>query len=127
MNYKPVVTGNQSNGNAGTKACDDAGKATVEIVPCKDYILLPLWTQDPPFSSSLKDSLDARFKPLGEEEKKDAKDLGNEGGILSTEEPRINQEKDASVNITNNINTISPTVNADSIKDNVVNENIVYG
>ncbi|GKB54014.1 putative ribonuclease H-like domain-containing protein, partial [Tanacetum coccineum] len=27
MNYKPVVTGNQSNGNAGTKACDDTGKA----------------------------------------------------------------------------------------------------
>ncbi|GJS15841.1 ribonuclease H-like domain-containing protein [Tanacetum coccineum] len=25
MNYKPVVIGNQSNGNAGTKACDDAG------------------------------------------------------------------------------------------------------
>ncbi|GJT97710.1 hypothetical protein Tco_1093228 [Tanacetum coccineum] len=25
MNYKPFVTGNQSNGNAGTKACDDAG------------------------------------------------------------------------------------------------------
>nr|GEZ92599.1 hypothetical protein [Tanacetum cinerariifolium] len=24
MNYKPVITGNQSNGNAGTKACDDA-------------------------------------------------------------------------------------------------------
>ncbi|GJU87804.1 putative ribonuclease H-like domain-containing protein [Tanacetum coccineum] len=25
MNYKPFVVGNQSNGNAGTKACDDAG------------------------------------------------------------------------------------------------------
>ncbi|GKA26409.1 putative ribonuclease H-like domain-containing protein [Tanacetum coccineum] len=25
MNYKPVVARNQSNGNAGTKACDDAG------------------------------------------------------------------------------------------------------
>ncbi|GJR23841.1 putative ribonuclease H-like domain-containing protein [Tanacetum coccineum] len=25
INYKPVVIGNQSNGNAGTKACDDAG------------------------------------------------------------------------------------------------------
>ncbi|GKF93619.1 retrovirus-related pol polyprotein from transposon TNT 1-94, partial [Tanacetum coccineum] len=24
MNYKPVVAGNQSNSNAGTKACDDA-------------------------------------------------------------------------------------------------------
>ncbi|GJY21272.1 putative ribonuclease H-like domain-containing protein [Tanacetum coccineum] len=30
MNYKPVVAGNQSNGNAGTKACDDAGKARME-------------------------------------------------------------------------------------------------
>ncbi|GJV15572.1 putative ribonuclease H-like domain-containing protein [Tanacetum coccineum] len=34
MNYKPVVTGNQSNGNACTKACNDAGydekKATEE-------------------------------------------------------------------------------------------------
>ncbi|GKF10302.1 putative ribonuclease H-like domain-containing protein [Tanacetum coccineum] len=109
MNYKPVVTGNQSNGNPGTKACDDAGKAIVETVPGKDYILLPLWTQDPPFSSSSKDYLDARFKPLG------------------TEEPRINQEKDASVNSTNNINIVSPPVNAASIKDNAVNENIVYG
>nr|GEZ83806.1 hypothetical protein [Tanacetum cinerariifolium] len=24
INYKPVVAANQSNGNAGTKACDDA-------------------------------------------------------------------------------------------------------
>nr|GEX90597.1 ribonuclease H-like domain-containing protein [Tanacetum cinerariifolium] len=43
-NYKPVVAGNQSNGNAGTKACDDTSKATMETVPGKDYILLPLWT-----------------------------------------------------------------------------------
>ncbi|GKB85827.1 ribonuclease H-like domain-containing protein, partial [Tanacetum coccineum] len=77
-NYKPVVVRNQSNGNAGTKACDDAGKTRMETVHGKDYILLPLWTQDPPFSSSSKDSPDARFKPLGEEEKKDAEDPGNE-------------------------------------------------
>ncbi|GKA07801.1 hypothetical protein Tco_0687025 [Tanacetum coccineum] len=63
MNYKPVFAGNQSNGNAGTKACDDAG----------------------------------------EEEKKNAEDLGNESGnptegkdrdVPSTEEPRINQVLD---------------------------------
>ncbi|GJX69119.1 ribonuclease H-like domain-containing protein [Tanacetum coccineum] len=78
MNYKPVVVGNQSNGNAGTKACDDAGKTKMETVPGKDYILLPLWTQDPPFSSSSKDSPDAGFKPSREEEKKDAEDPGNE-------------------------------------------------
>ncbi|GJU97314.1 putative ribonuclease H-like domain-containing protein [Tanacetum coccineum] len=56
MNYKPVVAGNQSNGNAGTKACDDVGKARMETVPGKDYILLPLWTVDPPFSQSSKNS-----------------------------------------------------------------------
>ncbi|GJV48446.1 ribonuclease H-like domain-containing protein [Tanacetum coccineum] len=63
MNYKPVVAGNQSNGNAGTKACDDAGKARMETVPGKDYILLPLWTADPPFSQISKSSPDAGFKP----------------------------------------------------------------
>ncbi|GJT61863.1 uncharacterized mitochondrial protein-like protein [Tanacetum coccineum] len=113
INYKPVVAGNQSNGNSGRKACDDA---------------------DPPFSSSSKDSLDAGFKPSGEEEMKDAENPGNENGnppkgkdskVLSTEEPRIKQEKDASVNNTNNINIVSPTVNA-SIEDYAIDENIFY-
>ncbi|GJV17501.1 putative ribonuclease H-like domain-containing protein [Tanacetum coccineum] len=126
MNYKPVVAGNQSNGNAGTKACADAGKARVETVPSKDYILLPLWTQDPPFSSSPQGCPDVGSQP-SEEEKKDAEDPGNEGGNPSEEGERINQEKDASVNSTNNINTVSPTVNAASIEDNAVDENIVYG
>ncbi|GJW74696.1 putative ribonuclease H-like domain-containing protein [Tanacetum coccineum] len=80
MNYKPVVAGNQSNGNAGTKACDDAGKARMETVPGKDYILLPMWPADPLFSQNSKDSPDAGFKPSGEEEKKDAEDPGNESG-----------------------------------------------
>ncbi|GJY69668.1 putative ribonuclease H-like domain-containing protein [Tanacetum coccineum] len=124
MNYKPVVAGNQSNGNAGTKACDNAGKARVETVPGKDYILLPLWTQDPPFSSSSKDSLDAGFKPSGEEEKKDAEDPRNESGnltegkdseVLSTEEPRINQKKDDYINNTNNINTASNGNNTNNV------------
>ncbi|GJR81888.1 putative ribonuclease H-like domain-containing protein [Tanacetum coccineum] len=66
MNYKPVVAGNQSNGNVGTKACDDAGKARMETSSDKDYILLPLWTADPPFSQSSKSSSDAGFKELRE-------------------------------------------------------------
>ncbi|GJT95976.1 putative ribonuclease H-like domain-containing protein [Tanacetum coccineum] len=99
INYKPVVIGNQSNGNTGTKACNDAGKARVETIPGKDYILLPLWTQDPPFFSNPKDSPDAGFKPSWEEEKKDAKDPGNESGNLSEEGERVDQEKDANVNI----------------------------
>ncbi|GJV89936.1 putative reverse transcriptase, RNA-dependent DNA polymerase [Tanacetum coccineum] len=128
MNYELVVAGNQSNGSASTKACDDAGKARMETVPGKDYIVLPFLTQDPSFSSSSKDSLDAGFKPSGEEEKKDAKDPENEDSkVPNTEDPRVNQEQDANVNITNNINTVSPTVNAADIENNTTDENILYG
>nr|GEV35122.1 putative ribonuclease H-like domain-containing protein [Tanacetum cinerariifolium] len=126
MNYKPVVAGNQSNGSAGTKACDNVGKTRVETVPDKDYILLPLWTQDLLFSSSLKDSPRAGFKQSGKEGKKNAKDPGNEDSeVPSTKEPRVNQEKYANVNNSNN--TVIPTDNATSIEDNVIDENIVYG
>ncbi|GJU02676.1 hypothetical protein Tco_1113014 [Tanacetum coccineum] len=124
MNYKPVVAGNQSNGNAGTKACNDAGKARMETVPGKDYILLPMWPADPLFSQDSKSSPDAGFKPSGEEEKKDAEDPGNESGnptegkdseVPSTEEPRINQEKDDNINSTNNINTASDGNNTNNV------------
>ncbi|GKA43558.1 putative ribonuclease H-like domain-containing protein [Tanacetum coccineum] len=124
INYELVVTGNQSNGSAGTKACNDAGKARVETVPGKDYTLLPFLTQDPSFSSSSKDSLNAGFKPSGEEEKKDVEYPENEDSeVPNIEEPRVNQKKDENANITNNINT----VNAAGLEDNVVDENIVYG
>nr|GEZ77772.1 hypothetical protein [Tanacetum cinerariifolium] len=87
-NHWPVVVGNQSNGSADTKSCDN----------------------------------------VGEEENKDVEDPGNEDSeVSSTKEPRVNQEKDSNVNITNNINAVSPTDNAACIKDNAVDENIVYG
>nr|GEV92732.1 retrovirus-related Pol polyprotein from transposon TNT 1-94 [Tanacetum cinerariifolium] len=61
----------------------------------------------------VEDSPSDGFKPSGEEEKKDAKDPGNKDNeVLSTEEPKINQEKDANVNSTNKINTVSPIANA---------------
>ncbi|GJY69367.1 putative ribonuclease H-like domain-containing protein [Tanacetum coccineum] len=68
---------NKPNVARSTKACDDAGKARVETIPGKDYILLPLWPQDPQFSSSLKDSPDVGFKPSREVGKKDAEDSKN--------------------------------------------------
>ncbi|GJX82622.1 ribonuclease H-like domain-containing protein [Tanacetum coccineum] len=137
MNYKPVVAGNQSNGNAGTKACNDTCKARMEIVPGKYYIILPMWPANPLFSKDSKSSPDAGFKPSGEEEKKDAKDPGNKDSeVPSTEKPRddqrVNQELDSSINSTNNINTasdgnstnnvnvVSSTVNVAGIEVNVV-------
>ncbi|GJY06964.1 putative ribonuclease H-like domain-containing protein [Tanacetum coccineum] len=137
INYKTVVTGNQSNGNAGIKACNDAGKVRMETVLGKDYILLPMWPADLLFSQDSKSSPDAGFKPIGEEEKKDVEDPGNEDSeVPSIEEPRINQEKDDNINSTNNINTasdgnstnkvnvVSSTINAVGIEVNVVDPKI---
>ncbi|GJZ42928.1 putative ribonuclease H-like domain-containing protein [Tanacetum coccineum] len=100
MNYKPVVTGNQSNGNAGTKACDDAGKARMETIPGKDYILLPLWTADPPFSQSSKIYPDAVFKSSSDDGNKVDKDSRKDS-------ESIDQEKEDNVNNTNNVNAAS--------------------
>ncbi|GJY89545.1 putative ribonuclease H-like domain-containing protein [Tanacetum coccineum] len=83
MNYKPIVAGNQSNGNAGTKACDDPGKARME-------------TSSP----------DAGFKPSRDDEKKVTEEPGKEGGNPSKDGER-NEEKKDNVNSTNNINAAS--------------------
>ncbi|GJV18421.1 putative ribonuclease H-like domain-containing protein [Tanacetum coccineum] len=83
---------------------------------------------DPSLSSNSKDSPDVGFKPLGEEEKMDTKNPENENSVVpNTEEPRVNQEQDESINITNNINIVSLTVNTASIEDNALDENIVNG
>ncbi|GKA89727.1 putative ribonuclease H-like domain-containing protein [Tanacetum coccineum] len=107
MNYKPVVAGNQSNCNAGTKACDDTSKARMETVPGKNYILLPLWPVDPLLSQSPKSSPDDGFKPSGDDEKKVTKELGKEGGTSSKDSECSDQEKDDNVNSTNNVNAAS--------------------
>ncbi|GKC23654.1 hypothetical protein Tco_1025804, partial [Tanacetum coccineum] len=79
MNYKPVVAGNQSNGNAGTKGCDDAGKASMETGPSKDYILLPLWTADPPISTDPK-SPQEKENPLFDDGKTNDSDANEDPG-----------------------------------------------
>nr|GEX73402.1 hypothetical protein [Tanacetum cinerariifolium] len=98
-------------------------KTRVGTVPDKDYILLPLWTEDLLFSSSTKDSPGVGYKPSGEEEKKDTEDPENQDSVASfTKEPRVNQEKH-NVNCTNRVNAVSLTVNAASNKVNVVGRN----
>ncbi|GKB94420.1 hypothetical protein Tco_0980557 [Tanacetum coccineum] len=79
MNYKPVVAGNQTNGNAGTKENINAGQA--------------------------------------------GKKTNEDSEVPNTEEPRVKQEQNESVNNTNNINIVNIT----SIEDNDVDDNIVYG
>ncbi|GKA73467.1 putative ribonuclease H-like domain-containing protein [Tanacetum coccineum] len=107
MNYKLVVAGNQSNGNAGTKACDDVGKAIMETVLGNDYILLPLWTADPSLSQNSKSFLDVGSKPLGDNEKKVTKEPRKEGGDLTIDSELNDQEEEDNANSTNNVNDAS--------------------
>ncbi|GJX23161.1 retrovirus-related pol polyprotein from transposon TNT 1-94 [Tanacetum coccineum] len=81
MNYKPVVAGNQSNGNAGTKACDDAGKARI-------------------------DSPDAGFKPSSDDGKKVDEDSRNSEGIDQEKEDNVNSTNNVNAANTNEVNVI---------------------
>ncbi|GJZ55369.1 ribonuclease H-like domain-containing protein, partial [Tanacetum coccineum] len=88
MNYKPVIAGNRSNGNACTKACDDAG----------------------------------------DNEKKVTEELRKEGGDLSNDQEKEDDNVNSTNNVntasdgnsTNNINVVSSTVNTVGIEVNVV-------
>nr|GFA88875.1 hypothetical protein [Tanacetum cinerariifolium] len=70
-----------------------------------DYVLLPLWTADPPFSQNPKSYHDDGFKPSSEVGKKVDEDPRQESECKD-------QEKEDNVNSTNNVNTVSSTVNA---------------
>ncbi|GKC20466.1 ribonuclease H-like domain-containing protein, partial [Tanacetum coccineum] len=97
MNYETIVQGTQSDGFAGTKASDNVGQARKETEPVKDYILLPLWTADPPFSQNLKSSHDDKSKPSSDDGKKVDKDPRKDSECND-------QEKEDDVNSTNNVN-----------------------
>ncbi|GJX57900.1 putative ribonuclease H-like domain-containing protein [Tanacetum coccineum] len=100
MNYKPIVAGTQSNGFASTKVSDNEGQARKGIKPVKNYILLPLWPADLPFSQDPKCSQNDGSKPSSDDEKKVDKDPRKDS-------ESINQEKDDNVNSTNNVNAAS--------------------
>ncbi|GKB51492.1 hypothetical protein Tco_0902245 [Tanacetum coccineum] len=68
--------------------------------PVKDYILLPLWTADPPFSQDPKSSHDDGSKPSSDDGKKVDEDPRKDSKCND-------QEKKDNVNSTNNVNSAS--------------------
>ncbi|GJU70788.1 putative ribonuclease H-like domain-containing protein [Tanacetum coccineum] len=84
----------------GTKANDNAGQARKEKEPIKNYILLPLWPADPPYSQDPKSSQDDGSKPLSDDGKKVDEDSRKDS-------KDIDQEKEDNVNSTNNVNAAS--------------------
>nr|GEZ44466.1 hypothetical protein [Tanacetum cinerariifolium] len=113
INYQPVVAGTQSNGNAGTRDNNNACQARKEKEPGKDYILLPLWTDDPPFLQEPKSSQDDGFKP--------SNDVGKKVNEVPRQENECkDQEEKDNVNSTNRVNVVSLIVNATSNEVNAV-------
>ncbi|GKG11792.1 hypothetical protein Tco_0346029, partial [Tanacetum coccineum] len=73
------------------------GQARKETKPVKDYILLPLWIADPPYSQDSKSSHDDGSKPSSDDGKKVDEDPRKES-------ESNDQKKEDNVNSTNNVN-----------------------
>nr|GEV68155.1 uncharacterized mitochondrial protein AtMg00810-like [Tanacetum cinerariifolium] len=105
----------QSNDFSGTKASNDAGK---EKEPDKDYILLPLWTVNSPFSTTSKSFQNNEFQPSNDGANRVDEDLRKENECNA-------QGEGDSTNSTNRVNTITSNINAVSSSGvNVVGINI---
>ncbi|GKE94791.1 ribonuclease H-like domain-containing protein [Tanacetum coccineum] len=102
-------------------------KARMETVPNKDYIMLPLWPADLPFSQNSKSSPNAGFKPSEDNEKKVTEEPRKKGGDPSNKNDSVNSTNNINTasagNSTNNVNTISSTVNTVGIKVNTASSN----
>ncbi|GJW63681.1 putative ribonuclease H-like domain-containing protein [Tanacetum coccineum] len=98
MIYKLVVAGNQSNGNAGTKACDNADSKSFP-------------------DDGFKASSDGEKKVDGDPRKKDERDDQEKGDSVNSTNI-VNTASDG--NNTNNVNAVSLTINVAGIEVNVV-------
>ncbi|GJT53946.1 putative ribonuclease H-like domain-containing protein [Tanacetum coccineum] len=103
MNYQPVFTGNQTNGNVGTKANIIAGQAKMSAIPGPQYVLLPFLTFESQNPKSSEDEI--------------ADDAGMKNGVEDpTKEDDINGPGEATnTNNTNKLNTVSSPVNTVSL------------
>ncbi|GJU80609.1 putative ribonuclease H-like domain-containing protein [Tanacetum coccineum] len=119
MNYQPVFAGNQTNGNAGTKANIDAGQAGMNTVPGPQYVLLPFLTSD---SQGPKSSEDEFVNDAGKKTNVEPANEGErngqekEGGASNKEDDQnvqdfraeldnlLVQQKEVYANSTNRLN-----------------------
>ncbi|GJT40853.1 putative ribonuclease H-like domain-containing protein [Tanacetum coccineum] len=102
MNYQPIFAGDQTNGNAGTKANIDEGQGGMKTVPGPQYALLPFLTSDSQSPKSSKDEV------ADDAEKK------NEVLDPAKEDDKSGQGEATNTNSTNRLNIISSSINIDA-------------
>ncbi|GJX47656.1 putative ribonuclease H-like domain-containing protein [Tanacetum coccineum] len=133
MNYQPVSVGNQTNGNAGTKANIDADQARKKAVPSPQYVLLPFFTFDSQGPKSSEDEVadDARKKNEVLDPTKEGDKNGQEKDVRDQEEAlrkKFEQESErlfgqgeaTNNNSTNRLNTVSSSINVVSSSFTIV-------
>ncbi|GKD95465.1 retrovirus-related pol polyprotein from transposon TNT 1-94, partial [Tanacetum coccineum] len=104
MNYKPVTTGNQTNGDAGIETNVNVGQTRHEKASNHEYILLPFFTSD---SQGPKSSDDEFVDDAGK--KNDAQYPVKDGDKNSYEKDVRDKEE---ANSTNRLSTVSLFVSA---------------
>ncbi|GKB93031.1 putative ribonuclease H-like domain-containing protein [Tanacetum coccineum] len=127
INYQPVSAGNQTNGNAGTKANIDALQAGKKTVLGLQYVLLPFLTSDTQGPKSSEDEVadDAGKKNEVLDPAKECDKNGQEKDVRDQEEDLRKQFEQESkrlfgqgeatnTNSTNSLNTVSSLINADA-------------
>nr|GFB27500.1 hypothetical protein [Tanacetum cinerariifolium] len=105
MNLQPVFTGNQTNGNVGTKANINTGQVRKKTVPGPQYVLLSLLTTD----SQVKEcDNNDQENDLRDQEEALRKQCEQEFKRL------FDQGEAANTNSTNRLNIVSTPVNVDA-------------
>nr|GEV77552.1 hypothetical protein [Tanacetum cinerariifolium] len=103
-----------------TKVSDNASQARKMTEPVKDYIMLLLWTADPPFSQDPKSSHDNRFKLSCDDGKKVDEYPRKKSEYVSTFNFSNDDEDDSAKADMNNLNTtiqVSPIPTTRIYKD----------
>ncbi|GKD52140.1 putative ribonuclease H-like domain-containing protein [Tanacetum coccineum] len=116
MNYEPITTGNQTNGDAGIETNVNARQAKQEKASDHENILLPLMLSNSPLSSSTRSTYD---KDVDEVQDKGDDDLSQRNGQ--------EKKKEGYANSTNRDSTTSPSVSTVGPSINTASENINTG
>nr|GEW20324.1 reverse transcriptase domain-containing protein [Tanacetum cinerariifolium] len=113
MNNVPVVTGNQTNGIAGTKEKLVAGQDEKKKELKQEYIMIPICTTGLLISQDAKDSAEDAGKKAPEVDASEASDNGGQDNQVSRSKDGSLFQQDKQTehnNSTNEINTVSSPV-----------------
>ncbi|GJU25242.1 putative ribonuclease H-like domain-containing protein [Tanacetum coccineum] len=114
MNYEPVTTGNQTNGDAGIETNVNTGQARQEKASDHEYILLPLMLSNSPLSSSTQSTDDKDVDEVPDKGDDDKEGYANNTNRDSTASLSISTAETSINTASENINTSSPTINTAS-------------